>query len=32
VLKVLVDRRSREVFSYQAMIVPGHRVAVPPPP
>jgi hypothetical protein len=30
-LKVLVDPRSREVFSYQPMIVPGNRVAVPAP-
>ena len=30
-LKVLVDPRSREVFSYQAMIVPGNRTAVPAP-
>jgi hypothetical protein len=30
-LKVTVDPRSREVFSYQAMIVPGNRVAVPAP-
>jgi hypothetical protein len=28
-LKVIVDPRSREVFSYQAQIVPGNRVAVP---
>ncbi|NOU42469.1 MAG: hypothetical protein HOO87_02650 [Methyloglobulus sp.] len=28
-LKVLVDNRSREVFSYQPQIVPGNRVAVP---
>ena len=30
-LKVLVDPQSREVFSYQAMIVPGNRTAVPAP-
>jgi hypothetical protein len=30
-LKVLVDARSREVFSYQPQIVPGNRVAVPAP-
>jgi hypothetical protein len=30
-LKVIVDPRSREVFSYQAQIVPGNRVAVPAP-
>jgi hypothetical protein len=30
-LKVRVDPRSREVFSYQAMMVPGNRVAVPAP-
>jgi hypothetical protein len=30
-LKVTVDPRSREVFSYQAQIVPGNRVAVPAP-
>ena len=30
-LKVTVDSRSREVFSYQAMIVPANREAVPPP-
>jgi len=28
-VKVLVDSRSREVFSYQAQIVPGNRTAVP---
>ena len=28
-LKVIVDPHSREVFSYQAQIVPGNRVAVP---
>src|SRR6185437_15453649 len=28
-LKVLVDARSREVFSYQPQIVPGNRTAVP---
>ena len=28
-LKVTVDPRSREVFSYQAQIVPANRVAVP---
>ena len=30
-LKVTVDPRSREVFSYQAQIVPANRVAVPAP-
>ncbi len=30
-LKVKVDSRSREVFSYQAQIVPSNRVAVPAP-
>jgi len=30
-LKVNVDARTREVFSYQEQIVPGNRVAVPPP-
>ena len=30
-IKVQVDPRSREVFSYQAMIVPANRVAVPAP-
>jgi len=30
-LKVLVDPNSREVFAYQAQIVPGNRVAVPAP-
>jgi len=30
-LKVNVDARSREVFSYQAQVVPGNRVAVPAP-
>lgn len=30
-LKVLVDPKSREVFEYQAQIVPGNRVAVPAP-
>ncbi len=30
-LKVTVDPRSREVFAYQAMIVPANRVAVPAP-
>ena len=30
-LKVLVDPRSREVFSYQPIIVPANRVAVPAP-
>jgi hypothetical protein len=30
-LKVIVDPKSREVFSYQAQIVPGNRVAVPAP-
>ncbi|WP_228014413.1 hypothetical protein [Fortiea sp. LEGE XX443] len=30
-LKVAVDPRSREVFSYEPQIVPGNRVAVPAP-
>jgi hypothetical protein len=30
-LKVFVDPRSREVFAYQAQIVPANRVAVPAP-
>lgn len=30
-VKVSVDPRSREVFSYQPMIVPANRVAVPAP-
>ena len=30
-LKVLVDPSSREVFAYQAQIVPANRVAVPAP-
>ena len=30
-LKVFVDARSREVFSYQPQIVPGNRTAVPAP-
>jgi len=30
-LKVLVDPKSREVFSYQPQIVPGNRVVVPAP-
>jgi hypothetical protein len=30
-LKVLVDARSREVFTYQPQIVPGNRTAVPAP-
>lgn len=30
-LKVMVNPRSREVFSYEAQIVPGNRVAVPLP-
>lgn len=30
-LKVTVNPRSREVFSYQPQIVPGNRVAVPAP-
>jgi hypothetical protein len=30
-LKVTVDARSREVFSFQPQIVPGNRVAVPAP-
>jgi hypothetical protein len=30
-IKVNVDPREREVFSYQAMIVPANRVAVPAP-
>jgi hypothetical protein len=28
---VLVDPKSREVFSYQTQIVPANRVAVPAP-
>jgi len=30
-IKVTVDPRSREVFSYQPMMVPGNRTAVPAP-
>jgi hypothetical protein len=30
-LKVTVDSRSREVFTYQTQIVPGNRTAVPAP-
>jgi hypothetical protein len=30
-LKVTVDAKSRDVFSYQAMIVPGNRTSVPAP-
>ena len=30
-LKVLVDPNSREVFAWQAQIVPGNRAAVPQP-
>ena len=30
-IKVLVDTRSREVFAYQAQIVPANRTAVPAP-
>jgi hypothetical protein len=30
-IKVNVDPRSREVFSFQAQIVPGNRIAVPAP-
>jgi hypothetical protein len=30
-LKVMVDPKSREVFAYQAQIVPGNRIAVPAP-
>ncbi|WP_009632088.1 hypothetical protein [Synechocystis sp. PCC 7509] len=30
-VKVIVNPRSREVFSYQGQIVPGNRVAVPVP-
>jgi hypothetical protein len=30
-IKVTVTPNSREVFSYQAMIVPGNRIAVPAP-
>ena len=30
-IKVKVDARSREVFSYQPQIVPSNRVAVPAP-
>ena len=29
--KVLVDPKRREVFAYQAQIVPGNRIAVPAP-
>lgn len=30
-IKVTVQPKSREVFSYQAQIVPGNRIAVPAP-
>ena len=30
-IKVRVDPRSRDVFSFEAMMVPGNRVAVPAP-
>ncbi len=30
-VKVTIDPHSREVFSYQAQIVPGNRIAVPAP-
>ena len=30
-VRVKVDPRSREVFAYEAMVVPGNRVAVPAP-
>jgi hypothetical protein len=30
-IKVKVNPRSREVFAYEAMVVPGNRVAVPAP-
>jgi hypothetical protein len=30
-IKVTVNSRSREVFTYQPMVVPGNRVAVPAP-
>jgi hypothetical protein len=30
-LKVVVDPKSREVFAYQAQIVPSNRVAAPAP-
>jgi hypothetical protein len=30
-VKVLVDPKSREVFAYQAQIVPANRAAVPAP-
>ncbi|HKC44859.1 MAG TPA: hypothetical protein VKC64_13615 [Burkholderiales bacterium] len=30
-IKVLVDARSREVFTYQVQVVPGNRTAVPAP-
>jgi hypothetical protein len=31
-VKVFVDANSREVFAFQAQIVPGNRIAVPAPP
>jgi hypothetical protein len=31
-VKVFVDARSREVFSYQPQVVPANRVSVPAPP
>ena len=30
-VKALVDPRSRDVFAFQAQIVPDNRTAVPPP-
>lgn len=30
-IKLKVDPRSRDVFSFEAMMVPGNRVAVPAP-
>ena len=30
-LKVTVDARSRDAFSYEPMMVPGNRTAVPSP-
>jgi hypothetical protein len=30
-IKVMVDPGSRDVFSFEAMMVPGNRVAVPAP-
>jgi hypothetical protein len=31
-VKALIDPRSRDVFAFQAQMVPGNRVAVPAPP